>query len=198
MNRQTINMDISTVTGIILTGNLDQSQSQSQNQSQRQDRGLQNFRGSPLLLHVIMRLGPQVADSMINANRNIGPYEGFGLAVWPDEMQSLTGSALTGIQTGLQHCDTHYLVSVPCDRHDLPLNLVQRLASELLAQQANLAVAVTGNGAERIVYRDMCLMDTTLLENLTAFLRGGGRDIEAWHATLKVAEVQFDAFTDAP
>ena len=195
-------MDISTVTGIILTGNLDQSQSQSQsqnqNQSQRQDRGLQNFRGAPLLLHVIMRLGPQVADSMINANRNIGPYEGFGLPVWPDEMQSLSGSALTGIQTGLQHCDTRYLASVPCDRHDLPLDLVQRLESELLAQQADLAVAVTGSGAERVVYNDLCLMETILLENLTAFLRGGGRDIKAWHATLKVAEVQFDAFIDAP
>lgn len=179
-------MDISAITGIILAGE----------RNEGQDRGLQNFRGAPLTLHVMMRLAPQVVDIMINANRNIGPYEGFGVPVWPDDMQGLH-SALSGFHTGLQHCDTPYLACVPCDRHDLPPDMVQRLADQLLAQGADIAVAVTGCAALRQVHADVCLMDATLLENLTRFLRGGGRDVAAWHATLKVAEVTFDAFDDA-
>jgi molybdopterin-guanine dinucleotide biosynthesis protein A len=154
------------------------------------DRGLQSWRGAPLALHVMMRLSPQVADIMINTNRNIGPYEGFGVAVWPDEMQGLSG-ALAGIQTGLQHCDTRFMVSVPCDAPELPHDLVQRLSSALLMQGADLAMAVSGEGAERQVHPDFCLMESSLLENLTHFLRSGGRERAAWHASLQVAEVPF-------
>jgi molybdopterin-guanine dinucleotide biosynthesis protein A len=173
---------ISSTSGLILAGAPDQGI----------DRGLRNFRGAPLALHVMMRLSPQVADIMINANRNIGPYEGFGVAVWPDEMQGLSG-ALAGILTGLQHCDTRYLVCVPCDAPDLPPDLVQRLADALLVQQADLAVAVTGDGAERRVHAHFCLMQASLLEHLTHFLRSGGHALDAWQASLKVAEAPFDS-----
>lgn len=179
---------ISTVSGLILTS------------GPGPDRGLQAWRGAPLALHVMMRLSPQVADVMINANRNIGPYEGFGVAVWPDEIQGW-GGALAAIQTGLQHCDTRFMVSVPCDAPELPHDLVQRLAAGLLAQGADLALAVSGEGAERQVHPDFCLMESSLLENLTHFLRSGGRERAAWHASLQVAEVPFDsiaAFKAAP
>lgn len=164
------------------------------------DRGLQPLRGAPLALHVMMRLAPQVADIMINANRNIGPYEGFGVAVWPDEMQGAS-AALAGIQTGLQHCETRFMVSVPCDAPDLPHDLVQRLAGALLEQDADLAVAVTGEGTMRQIHRDFCLIEASLLEHLTHFLRSGGHELAAWHASLRVAEVTFDAneaFNRAP
>jgi molybdopterin-guanine dinucleotide biosynthesis protein A len=164
------------------------------------DRGLRSWRGAPLALHVMMRLSPQVADIMINANRNIGPYEGFGVAVWPDEMQGLSG-ALAGIQTGLQHCDTRFMVCVPCDAPELPHDLVQRLATALLTQGADLAVAVSGEGAQRQIHPDFCLMESSLLENLTYFLRSGGRERAAWHAALQVAEAPFESnagFKTAP
>lgn len=181
---------ISTTSGLILAGI----------QAHGIDHGLRNFRGAPLALHVMMRLSPQVADIMINANRNIGPYEGFGVAVWPDETQGLSGT-LAGILTGLQHCDTPFMACVPCDAPDLPHDLVQRLADALLAQDADLAVAVTGEGALRRVHLDFCLVQSSLLENLTHFLRSGGRELDAWHASLTVAEARFDspaAFNAAP
>ena len=184
----TIPTATSTISALILTG------------GPGPDRGLQSWRGAPLALHVMMRLSPQVADTMINANRNIAPYEGFGVAVWPDEMQGLSG-ALAGIQTGLQHCDTRFMVSVPCDAPDLPHDLVQRLAAALLEQGADLALAVSGEGLERQVHPDFCLMESSLLENLTHFLRSGGRERDAWHASLQVAEAQFDSiasFNKAP
>ena len=48
------------------------------------DKGLQNFNGVPLVLHTLMRLGPQVGSVMVNANRNLAAYESFGVDVWPD------------------------------------------------------------------------------------------------------------------
>jgi len=38
------------------------------------DKGLQNFQGMPIALTALMRLGPQVGEVMINANRNLSAY----------------------------------------------------------------------------------------------------------------------------
>jgi molybdopterin-guanine dinucleotide biosynthesis protein A len=155
------------------------------------DKGLQTFRGAPMALHVLMRLQPQVGELMINANQNIGPYESFGVPVWPDEMQGFEGP-LAGMQTGLIHCTTEYMVTAPCDSPFLPTDLVARLGQGLLAADADLAVAVTGAGDTRQAHPVFCLMKASLMQHLTDYLRGGGRKIDAWYASLKTAEVHFD------
>lgn len=154
------------------------------------DKGLQTFRGAPMVLHVIMRLQPQVGALMINANQNMGPYEGFGLPVWPDQLAGFEGP-LAGLQTGLAQCDTEYLVSAPCDSPFLPQDLVQRLGDALTAQGADLAVAVTGEGESRQPHPVFALMKSTLLPHLTLFLQGGGRKIDAWYRSLNAVEVVF-------
>ncbi len=45
------------------------------------DKGLQNYHGTPLALHALMRLQQQTlapSEVMINANRNLAAYESFG------------------------------------------------------------------------------------------------------------------------
>jgi molybdopterin-guanine dinucleotide biosynthesis protein A len=155
------------------------------------DKGLQAFRGTPMALHVLMRLQPQVGELMINANQNIGPYESFGVPVWPDEMQGFEGP-LAGMQTGLIHCTTEYMVTAPCDSPFLPTDLVARLGQGLLAADADLAVAVTGAGHTRQAHPVFCLMKASLMQHLTDYLRGGGRKIDAWYASLKTADVHFE------
>jgi len=155
------------------------------------DKGLQNFRGVPMALHVMMRLQPQVGELMINANQNLSPYESFGVPVWPDEMQGFEGP-LAGMQTGLIHCMTEYMVTAPCDSPFLPTDLVARLAQGLQDADANLAVAVTGAGDKRQAHPVFCLMKASLMQHLTDYLRGGGRKIDAWYASLKTAEVHFE------
>ena len=155
------------------------------------DKGLQPFRGMPMALHVMLRLAPQVGELMINANQNLAPYEGFGVAVWPDELAGFAGP-LAGLQTGLNHCDTPYLVTAPCDSPFLPTDLVAHLSQALLIEDADLAVAVTGEGETRQAHPVFCLLKSTLLPHLTAYLEGGGRKVDAWYATLKVVEVHFD------
>ena len=39
------------------------------------DKGLERFQGQPLAFRAMMRLVPQVADVLINANRNIFPLK---------------------------------------------------------------------------------------------------------------------------
>ena len=80
------------------------------------DKGLQNFNGVPLALHALTRLqqGGGVGTILINANRNIATYESFGATVWPDGLADYAGP-LAGFLTGLEHCQTPYFVTVPCD-----------------------------------------------------------------------------------
>ena len=158
------------------------------------DKGLQNFNGVPLALHTLMRLSPQVGDVMINANRNLAAYESFGVPVWPDStsMGDYAGP-LAGFMTGLERCETPYLLTVPCDTPLFPHDLVARLADALEAQSADFAVASApeDNGQSR-PQPVFCLMGTHLLESLHRFTQSGGRKIDAWTAQHTVVYVPFD------
>ncbi|MFC7287168.1 molybdenum cofactor guanylyltransferase MobA [Herminiimonas glaciei] len=177
-------MDISQITGLILAGGRGTRMGTV-------DKGLQLFRDAPMALHVLMRLSPQVGYIMINANQNIAPYEGFGVPVWQDEMQGFAGP-LAGLQTGLIHCETDYLVTSPCDSPFLPTDLVQRLADGLEQNNADLAVAVTGSGDTRQAHPVFCLVKASLLPHLTLYLQEGGRKFDKWYSSLAAAEVHFE------
>jgi len=163
------------------------------------DKGLQNHLGSPLALHALLRLGPQVGQIMINANRNLGAYESMGVPVWPDTLPDYAGP-LAGFLTGLERCETQYLVTVPCDSPRFPLDLVERLADGLESQQAEIALAATREGDSTQVHPVFCLMKTTLMESLVRFTHGGQRKIDRWTAQHRCVEVVFAdaaAFTNA-
>lgn len=154
------------------------------------DKGLVPLAGKPMVAHVLERLSPQVQRLLINANQNLDTYAAFGAPVWPDAMPDFAGP-LAGLQTGLMHCETPYLVTAPCDSPFLPADLVQRLAAALQAEDADLAVAVTGEGETRQPHPVFCLAKASLLPHLTQFLEGGGRKVDRWYASLRVAEVHF-------
>ncbi|MDB5763194.1 MAG: mobA [Herminiimonas sp.] len=176
-------MNINQITGLILAGGRGSRMGGV-------DKGLQPFRGAPMALHVMMRLAPQVGQLMINANQNLAPYESFGVPVWPDELQGFAGP-LAGLQTGLNHCETDYLVTAPCDSPFLPTDLTASLGAALETQDADLAVAITGEGSTKQPHPVFCLLKTSLLPHLTQYLQDGGRKIDAWYASLKVVEVHF-------
>jgi molybdenum cofactor guanylyltransferase len=155
------------------------------------DKGLQNHRGLPLALHALLRLQPQVGHAMINANRNLAAYDSMGVPVWPDPLADYPGP-LAGLLAGLEHCQTPYLVTVPCDTPDFPLDLVERLAAALNAHDAEIAMAATVENGARQVQPVFCLLRSTLLESLVAYLHAGERKIDRWTARHRCAEVLFD------
>jgi molybdenum cofactor guanylyltransferase len=155
------------------------------------DKGLQTHLGMPLAMHALLRLGPQVGELMINANRNLGAYESLGVPVWPDVLPDYPGP-LAGFLTGLERCETSYLATVPCDSPNLPEDLVARLAAALDAEDAELAMAATHEGGELRPQPVFCLMRANVLESLVRFTTGGGRKIDAWTGTLRTIAVPFD------
>jgi len=169
------------------------------------DKGLQLFHGVPLAQHALHRLQPQVGASMLNANRHLDEYRAFGVAVHTDTLPDYAGP-LAGFVTALEHCDTPYLVTVPCDSPLFPTDLVLRLAQALVREQADIAMASiqepdarNGSSAWR-VQPVFCLLSTRVLPRLHQFIAEGGRKIDAWTARHPTAVVPFDdpqAFTNA-
>jgi molybdopterin-guanine dinucleotide biosynthesis protein A len=155
------------------------------------DKGLQNHNGVPLALHALLRLQPQVGAAMINANRNLGAYESMGVPVWPDVQSDFPGP-LAGVLVALERCETPYLVTVPCDTPNFPLDLVERLAHALDSEQAEIAMAATRANGEVTAQPVFCLLKSELLESLIQYLQGGQRKIDRWTALHRVATVVFD------
>jgi molybdenum cofactor guanylyltransferase len=181
------------ITGIVLAGG-------RANRMGGVDKGLQNFNGMALALHTLMRLSPQVSDVMINANRNLSAYESFGASVWPDASADFAGP-LSGFLVGLERCETPYLLTVPCDTPRFPLDLANRLAEALDANNADIAMAAgfeTDEQGNKTIRTQpvFCLLRCELLESLVQFTLSGGRKIDAWTALHKTTVVNFDKPTD--
>ena len=174
---------MNSVTGIVLAGG----------QGRRMggvDKGLQPLRGRTMVEAVLARLAPQVDGIVINANQNLEAYARFGHRVVPDAIGGFAGP-LAGLHAGLKVASHSLVVTVPCDSPFLPEDLVKRLSLSL--GHHDLAVAKTGEQPHPV----FALVQKRCLENLEAFLAGGGRKIDAWYASLKVVEVNFDDEADA-
>ena len=177
------------VTGVVLAGG----------QARRMgglDKGLQSLRGRPMIAWVIERLASQVGEILISANQNLDRYQAFGCLVVTDELKEDSGGfagPLAGLHAGMKAASHPLVVTVPCDSPFLPADLVARLRAALERQQADLAVARTGAQPHPVFALCRC----TLLAHLEAYLQAGGRKIDRWYATLKVAEVQFDDEAEA-
>ncbi|PUE49288.1 molybdenum cofactor guanylyltransferase MobA [Limnohabitans sp. 2KL-1] len=180
------------ITGLILSGGRGSRMGGT-------DKGLQNFRGLPLALNTLMRLQLQslpLQEVLINANRNLSAYESLGVPVWPDSIDGFAGP-LAGFLTGLEHCETPLLLTVPCDSPLFPLDLVERLYQALHDQDADLAMAAApeADGAVR-PQPVFCLLKTELIESLVKFTQSGGRKIDAWTSLHRCAIVPFDQSGD--
>jgi molybdopterin-guanine dinucleotide biosynthesis protein A len=156
------------------------------------DKGLQPFRGRPMVAHAIERLAPQVDELLVNANRNAEAYGAFGYPVVADGIEGFAGP-LAGFERGLAHAHGALVVTVPCDSPFLPLDLVARLRAALEREHADLAVARTGTQAHPV----FSLMRRSVHGSLREFLAGGQRKIDRWYGSLAVAEVAFDDVPEA-
>ena len=177
-------MDTNHITGLILAGGRGTRMGSI-------DKGLQPLHEKPLVAHVITRLAPQVGPLLINANQNQEAYAQFGAPVIADTLEGFAGP-LAGVQTGLQHCKTEFMVTAPCDSPFLPEDLVSRLSAALVEREADIAVAVTGEGEQRQQHPVFCLLRTSLLAHLTNYLEEGNRKFALWYASLLVVEVHFE------
>ena len=141
------------------------------------DKGLVELNDRPMIQHAIDRIKPQVAQILINANRNQSRYAEFGYPVLSDEDSGYLGP-LAGMITALGQTQADYLMVVPCDCPLLPTDLVQRMLSAIQAEGAEMAVASDGKREQPVVL----LMKPALRESMKAFLDAGERKIDFWYA----------------
>ncbi len=168
------------LTGVILAGG----------QARRmggQDKGLVEYRGRPLLEHVIERLEPQVDALLINANRNRARYAAFGYPVIADATGGFLGP-LAGILAGLRKAPNGQVLVAPCDSPQVSRDLAARLAEPLADAGTEGAVACCEGRMQPV----FAILRTALAEPLAAFLQQGGRKIDAFYAAQAIVEVPFE------
>lgn len=155
------------------------------------DKGLQPFNAQPLALHALRRLLPQVGSALLIANRNRAAYEAFGVPVWPDARSDYPGP-LAGFLAGLVPSTTPWILTVPCDTPNFPLDLAARLAkaidSHVAAPGTMLAMATDGAHSQPV----FCLIHRSMEGSLRDFLAQGGRKIGAWAEQHPMIRVPFD------
>jgi molybdopterin-guanine dinucleotide biosynthesis protein A len=176
------------ITGLVLAGGMGSRMG-------GQDKGLMPYLGEPLVLHVLRRLAPQVGSFIVSANRHHDEYaslaQPFQAQVCADELPESVPAypgPLAGMLTGLLHCTTPYLAVVPCDVPHLPLDLVDRLAHQLLIEHSRAALAVAAGRRQPA----LCLLSKSLAADLADYLSAGHRKLDGCLARWQACEVLFD------
>ncbi|WP_421861874.1 molybdenum cofactor guanylyltransferase MobA [Motiliproteus sp.] len=159
------------------------------------DKGLVALQQQRLVEHVLERIRPQVDQLLISANRSLEQYQNYGYPVLPDRLENFQGP-LSGINEGLKHCTTPWLLVIPCDSPALPLDLAERLGGAIQQQQCRAAIAHDG----RYLQPAFNLLHRELQPGLESYLDSGGRKLGQWLHQQNPAIVDFsdqpDSFTN--
>jgi molybdopterin-guanine dinucleotide biosynthesis protein A len=159
------------------------------------NKGLQSYKGQPLVQWVIQALGPQTDSLHINANRDQADYARH-LAhgqVWPDahDIDGALGP-IAGILTGLRRPMTPWLMVAACDTPKLPADLVARLHRHALDHEADIAVPLTRDPLGETWHHWTCaLIHARSLASLEAAVAGGERRVGQWIQTRHWIGVSF-------
>ena len=155
------------------------------------DKGLHPVAGRPMAAHVLDRLAPQVGSIMISANRNREVYAAWGYPVVADESDAFDGP-LAGVLAALSACRSRWLVTVPCDAPDLPVDLVARLLEA--AGESGAPTACAGD-SERL-QPTFCAYRRDIADALRAYLDAGGRKIDRFLEDVGLARADFSDSED--
>lgn len=148
---------------------------------QGQDKGLVDYQGKPLIVHVLQCLQQQqmpVQQIRINANRHLAQYAGYGYPVIQDQMADFQGP-LAGMQAGLSACQSELCLFVPCDTPFLPADLSLRMWQALQTAPAQTKIDIAIARSQQ-VHPVICLMRVSLLASLQQALAQGQRKVLQW------------------
>lgn len=157
------------------------------------DKPMRELGGKPILEHVIDRVRPQVHQLILNANGDPDRFKQFNLPVVADVLDDNQGP-LAGILTGLDWAaknlpDCEYVISFATDAPFVPHDLVMRLLQPVLAGEAPLSCAITGERTHPV----FGVWPVVLREELRkAMVEEGMRKIDAWTETIGIKHVPFE------
>jgi molybdopterin-guanine dinucleotide biosynthesis protein A len=154
------------------------------------DKPMREIAGKAILDRVLARLAPQCAGLIINANGDPRRFAGFGLPIIADDVADYPGP-LAGILAALDWAaanrpDARWVLSAAGDCPFLPRDLVSRLEAARAAQDAELAVAASGQQTHPVVG----LWSVRLRHELRqALVVEGVRKVGRWTSRYPIATV---------
>jgi molybdopterin-guanine dinucleotide biosynthesis protein A len=175
--------DVVPVVGVILAGGLARRLGGG-------DKPMRQIGGRTILSRVIERLAPQCDELILNANGDPQRFASFGLSVIPDTVENFPGP-LAGVLAALDWTagnrrDMAWVASIPGDCPFLPRDLIQRLQEARMDQNAQLAVAASGDQAHPVIG----LWSVALRHELRhALVAEDMRKIDRWTARYRLAKV---------
>ena len=149
------------------------------------DKGLIDIVGNPLVTYAIRRMETQVSSILISANRNSAKYGEYGYTVIEDTAGEFYGP-LSGLLSAMQHADTEYILTTPCDSPFLPEDYAQRMYTAL--ENGNkICVAQEG----KLIQPVFTLVSCSFASNLQDYLEQGHRKMAAWILEQEPSTVDF-------
>ena len=153
-----------------------------------QDKGWVRWRGKPLVEHALDRVRAQTvapAEILISANRHVDEYAMTGARVVRDLRAGFAGP-LAGIEAGLRHAKSDWVLVTTCDMPLIPLNLLEKLHSGLNDRQ--VAVAQVDQKLSPLTI----LLSRFLVKSVSAYLDSGQAAVKPWLKSMDVAVVEFE------
>ena len=154
------------------------------------DKPMRTIAGRTILERVIARLEPQCDELILNANGDPARFTAFALPVIADSVADFPGP-LAGILAALDWVavnrpDVKWMLSAAADCPFLPRDLVSRLDQARATENAELAVAASGEQSHPVVG----LWSVGLRAELRhALVVEGIRKIDRWTARYKLVTV---------
>jgi molybdenum cofactor guanylyltransferase len=156
------------------------------------DKPMRTIGGRTILQRVIARLAPQCDGLILNANGDPARFAAFGLPVIADSVADFPGP-LAGILAALDWMaanrpDVSLVLSAAGDCPFLPRDLVSRLHDALVKENAQLAVAASGEQSHPVIG----LWSVSLRDELRhALVVEDIRRIDRWTARYRLATVRW-------
>ena len=147
------------------------------------DKGLVEFRGLPLVAHVVNVIESRVDKVYISANRSFDAYATYGEVI-SDDLLDFQGP-LAGISKALKVCSTQYLLVLPCDSPLIDSELIDDLINKMEQKDADICVAHDGS----IMHATFALMRSSLSKSLDYFLDDGNRKMAHWYRQQNIERV---------
>jgi len=159
---------------------------------ENRDKGLLNWHGKRLIEYVIEEVRAQVDEIILSCNRNLAAYRKLGYPVIPDRPSGFRGP-LTGLASTLPFVTNPHILLLACDCPLLPSDLVSRLESQLLVNNADIAFVDDGTRQHYLC----ALMNASVNDSLREYLdHGPDSSVKGWYRTLHSIPVDFSDLAD--
>jgi len=149
-----------------------------------QNKGLKTINGKPMISYSLGKLAAITDEIFISTNDHIEDYQQFSCPIVSDILPGSLGP-LAGIHAGLSAASTKLMLVAACDCPFLNIELYHRLIKRM--SEANVPISMAHDGERR--QTTFVVINTNLKDNLSNYLKNGGRRLITWYQQEGLIEV---------